>query len=89
MFNSSCPEKDKERKLTQIIIFTLLCGASESFKMAFKRLYKTFSRHHKEVQEERQEGPRSSFRIVTKMFSLLILPKSKGHKKEFLTFSHL
>ena len=33
---------EKERKLTSIFIFTLLCGASKGFTKAFKGLHKTF-----------------------------------------------
>ena len=36
------PILDEEKKLSEIFIFTLLCGASEGFMKALKALNKTF-----------------------------------------------
>ena len=40
--NPSHPVQDEEKKLTQIIIFTLLCGASKGFMKALKAFIKSF-----------------------------------------------
>ena len=42
MLTLSVPIPDEEIKLTQIFIFTFLCGASKGFMKAFKALHKTF-----------------------------------------------
>ena len=36
------PIPDEERELTQIIIFTILCGPAKGFFEGFKALHKTF-----------------------------------------------
>ena len=42
------PIPDEERKLTQIIIFTILCGPAKGFLKALKPFIKLL-RYHKEI----------------------------------------
>ena len=51
---------DKDRKLTYFFIFTLLCGASKSFRKALKALTKPF------------EVPQRSVKIELKLIFILI-----------------
>ena len=44
------PIPDKEKKLTQIFIFTLLCGASKGFMKAFKAFIKPFEAPQRSVK---------------------------------------
>ena len=44
------PIPDKEKKLTQIFIFTLLCGASKGFMKALKAFIKPFEAPQRRVK---------------------------------------
>ena len=44
------PIPDKEKKLTQILIFTLLCGASKGFMKALKAFIKPFEAPKRSVK---------------------------------------
>ena len=44
------PIPDKVKKLSQIFVFTLLCGASEGFMKAFQAFIKPFEAPQKSVK---------------------------------------
>ena len=44
------PIPDKEKKLSSIFIFTLLCGASKGFMKAFKAFIKPFEAPQRSVK---------------------------------------
>ena len=50
MLTLPAPIPGKERKLTLIFIFTLLCGASKGFMKAFKAFIKPFEAPQRSVK---------------------------------------
>ena len=49
-FNTSRPNPERREKLSQIFIFTLICGASEGFIKAFKAFIKPFEASQRSVK---------------------------------------
>ena len=50
LLNHNVPIPDKEKKLTEIFIFTLLCGASKGFMNALKTFIKPFEARQRSVK---------------------------------------